>query len=418
MTDLPPGWTRTTIGEVCGVVSGATPKSTVPEYWGGDIPWLTPDDLSRNRSKTVYEGRRSLTAAGYDSCSTRMVPPGSLLFSSRAPIGYVAIAGGWLCTNQGFKTAVPSAEIDSSYLYWFLRFKTSEIEARASGTTFKEISAKGFAKTELFFPSLVEQRRIVTALEAHISRVEQGSNQLHQASMRVRSLRKSVLHHYCSFDTSNEKWSEVAIGDIGDVVTGSTPNSKDPNYWGGDFPFVTPGDIGYGDKVISASRTLTDAGADVSRCLDSGAILVVCIGATLGKVGWIDRPCVTNQQINAIRVDPDLYDSRFIAYALSAPRLNSRLRSEASNTTLPILNKKRFQRIKIHVPVLKEQRRRVIEIEEKIASLEALQGVVHASHARALRLQVSLYKEAFTGKLGLGKSENESVSTEWAEGAA
>ena len=100
MTALPPGWIETTIGHVCEVVSGSTPKTTVPEYWNGSIPWVTPDDLSRHREKQISGGARFITDAGYQSCSTRMVPTGSVLFTSRAPIGYVAIATQPVCTNH------------------------------------------------------------------------------------------------------------------------------------------------------------------------------------------------------------------------------------------------------------------------------------------------------------------------------
>ncbi|MGX9228047.1 restriction endonuclease subunit S [Streptomyces albus] len=137
---LPEGWVRTTLAEVGDIVSGATPKTSVQEYWDGDIPWLTPDDLSKNPAKTTTKGRRSLTRAGYESCSTRLLPRGSVLFTSRAPIGYVTIAEQEICTNQGFKSITPEAGISPEYLYWYLQYKTPDITRRASGTTFKEIS--------------------------------------------------------------------------------------------------------------------------------------------------------------------------------------------------------------------------------------------------------------------------------------
>lgn len=118
MTDaLPPGWRTAPLGDVCRVVSGSTPKTEVAEYWGGDIPWLTPDDLSKHRGKLITGGRRGLTQAGYASCSTRLTPVGSVLYSSRAPIGYVAIATREMCTNQGFKTAVPGPDLLPDFLY-------------------------------------------------------------------------------------------------------------------------------------------------------------------------------------------------------------------------------------------------------------------------------------------------------------
>ena len=132
MSDLPPGWAWSTLGAITPIVSGSTPKTGVVEYWGGDIAWITPDDLSQNRSKTIVRGARSITQAGYDSCSTTLMPPGSVLYSSRAPIGYAAIAAGPVCTNQGFKSFVPSEAITSDFLYWFLVAATPGIRKLGS----------------------------------------------------------------------------------------------------------------------------------------------------------------------------------------------------------------------------------------------------------------------------------------------
>src|SRR3954453_5230480 len=103
----PSGWQEAALGDVCKIVAGATPKTGVPDYWGGDIRWITPNDLSKDRSQTLAGGERNLSLAGYESCSARLFPQGSVIVSSRAPIGYVAIAAAEMCTNQGCKTAVP-----------------------------------------------------------------------------------------------------------------------------------------------------------------------------------------------------------------------------------------------------------------------------------------------------------------------
>ncbi len=181
----PTGWQEAMLGDVCRVVSGATPKTGVADYWGGDIRWITPNDLSKDRSQILREGARSLTRAGYDSCSARLVPSGSVVVSSRAPVGYVAIAGAELCTNQGCKTAIPPDFIDSKYLYWYLITAKPDLEARASGTTFKEISGKRFSETRLRWPDLHEQRRIVDLLEDHLSRLDAARSYLATADRRA-----------------------------------------------------------------------------------------------------------------------------------------------------------------------------------------------------------------------------------------
>lgn len=142
MKDLPPGWQTVPIGDVCTVVGGSTQKTSVNEYWGGGIPWITPNDLSGHNGKYVSRGARSITQSGYDSCSTTLLPAGTVLFSSRAPIGYVAITASPVCTNQGFKSFVPSDAVRRDYLYWYLRFAVPDIRSMRSGRTFSEISRR------------------------------------------------------------------------------------------------------------------------------------------------------------------------------------------------------------------------------------------------------------------------------------
>lgn len=109
---------RYAISEIGDIISGATPKTTVPDNFGGEIPWLTPADLSGYTGKYISHGARNLTRQGYDSCSTHLMPAGTVLLSSRAPIGYVAIAKNEICTNQGFKSIVPKTFVNSEFLYY------------------------------------------------------------------------------------------------------------------------------------------------------------------------------------------------------------------------------------------------------------------------------------------------------------
>ncbi len=133
-------WQYLSIRECCNVVSGSTPKRNKPEYWDGDIDWVTPKDLSNLNIPVLKEAPEKITKLGYKSCSTTLLPKGSILFSSRAPIGLIAIAGKKMCTNQGFKSLVPNALVDSAYLYWCIRNFTPQLAAQGSGTTFKELS--------------------------------------------------------------------------------------------------------------------------------------------------------------------------------------------------------------------------------------------------------------------------------------
>ena len=157
-------WVRlTTLGEIVG---GGTPKTNIPEYWDkGNIPWLTPADMKFVTGKYVDKGERCITEEGLKGSSAHMMPAGTIVYSSRAPIGYIAIASTELCTNQGFKSLVPVLTCIDDYVYYCLIAFTPEIQSRASGTTFKEISGTEFGKTLIPLPPLAEQQRIVKRIE-------------------------------------------------------------------------------------------------------------------------------------------------------------------------------------------------------------------------------------------------------------
>ncbi|MCI5167012.1 MAG: restriction endonuclease subunit S [Candidatus Electrothrix sp. GM3_4] len=161
------GWPTSTIGEVCKIVSGATPKTGNPIFWNGDIPWVTPKDLSRLGQKLLNDTPRKITEEGLRSCSAKMLPSQSILFSSRAPIGLVAINAIPVCTNQGFKSMVPrDGVILPDYLFWWLKIHRKKIEHLGRGATFKEVSKKIVENIKLPLPPLPEQKRIAKILDA------------------------------------------------------------------------------------------------------------------------------------------------------------------------------------------------------------------------------------------------------------
>ena len=134
-------WKTCTLSDLGTIVGGATPSTKdTANYDGGSIPWITPKDLSDFKGRFIKRGERNITEKGLNSCSTQLMPRHSVLFSSRAPIGYVAIADNELCTNQGFKSVVPNESTDYMFLYYLLKYNKDAIEHMGSGTTFKEVS--------------------------------------------------------------------------------------------------------------------------------------------------------------------------------------------------------------------------------------------------------------------------------------
>ena len=144
-----------TIADIGDVVGGATPSKKKPEYYCHDgIGWITPRDLSNTSDKFIAHGADDITQAGFDSCSVKLLPAGTVLFSSRAPIGYIAIAADDVTTNQGFKSVVPRTEIGTAFVYCFLIRNKGRIAEAGSGTTFPEVSGKTMASVELTLPDV------------------------------------------------------------------------------------------------------------------------------------------------------------------------------------------------------------------------------------------------------------------------
>ena len=162
-------WKWRKLGEICEIVSGATPKSGVEEYWNGNITWVTPTDLSRLDGIYIGSSQRMVTNQGYDSCSTNLVPKGSVVMSTRAPIGHLAIADTELCTNQGCKTFVPNPRVDSKFLYFALRANVGNIQMLGSGTTFTEVSKTKLANFDMPIPPISEQKRVVALLDERLA---------------------------------------------------------------------------------------------------------------------------------------------------------------------------------------------------------------------------------------------------------
>ena len=150
--EIPEGWNAKRIDEITIVYNGATPSTTEEDNYGGDIIWITPKDLSSQQQKFIYQGERNISQKGYDSCSTHILPINSILMSSRAPIGLLAITKTELCTNQGFKNFVPKEDYFSTYLFYYLLSHIRQIEQLGTGTTFKEVSREDISAFLILFP--------------------------------------------------------------------------------------------------------------------------------------------------------------------------------------------------------------------------------------------------------------------------
>jgi len=170
---LPPGWRWVRLGEVTKVYNGTTPTSEAA-YWNGGIVWVTPTDLGKLNGIHILSSARSVSPLAVASFNLSLVPPGTVVLSSRAPIGHLGIAGVELCTNQGCKSFVPSDGIDSVFLYFALKSSVADLQRLGSGATFAEVSKSQCENFEIPLPPLSEQRRIAAILKEQMAAVERA----------------------------------------------------------------------------------------------------------------------------------------------------------------------------------------------------------------------------------------------------
>lgn len=219
-------WKECTISEIGTVVGGATPSTKKTEnYENGTIAWITPKDLSTFKGRYISNGERNITEIGLKSCSTQLLPKDTVLFSSRAPIGYVAIAANEVCTNQGFKSVVPNENTDPLFLYYLLKYNKDKIEGIGSGTTFKEVSGNTMKSIKVSVPcKYKEQKKIASILARLDDKIELNTAINNNLEQQALALFKSYFIDYDNFGGQvPDTWKEGVLGDFVEIKRGGSP---------------------------------------------------------------------------------------------------------------------------------------------------------------------------------------------------
>lgn len=425
LNHLPESWVLTSLKEIGLIFSGGTPSTAVPEYWNGDVVWVTPADLSGYNQKTIHKGGKSISRLGLAKSSAKLLPPGTILFSSRAPIGYVAIAGRELCTNQGFKNLIPSPGIDNDFLYFFLKFSKKQATNLASGTTFKEISATNFAKILIPVPPSAEQKRIVAKIEELFSRLDAGVDSLKKAQAQLKTYRQAVLKwafegkltNPCLMDKElPERWQKLILENIAEKVQigpfGSQLHKED--YIENGIPLINPMHIHSGEIVPDYSFSILPEKRDSlpNYILQVGDIIMGRRGE-MGRCGLVQEKengwfCGTGSLY--IRPKKHQVSPKFLHFFLSSFEVKKYLEENAAGTTMANLNKKIIHNIPIHLPSLKEQTSIIAEIEKRLSVCDKLEESIAQSLKQAEALKQSILKKAFEGKLVPQNPDDEPAS--------
>lgn len=338
-------WKNYKLSEIGEIVGGATPSTKISEYYDGDIPWISPKDLSNFEGKYISCGSKNITELGFNSCSCKIVPKGSVLFSSRAPIGYIAIAKNSLCTNQGFKSVIPNRSIiDSEFLYYTLVFNKEYIKNQGSGTTFMEVSGKTMGNIEVSIPvNLSDQRKIAGILSALDSKIENNNKINANLEAQAQALFKSWFVDFTPFKDQPfvdselgpipQGWKVGKLGDIGEIVGGSTPSKSKPEYYTTHgIAWLTPKDLST-SKAKFTSRgeiDITDEGynSTSTKLMPRGSVLFSS-RAPIGYLTIAKNEICTNQGFKSLV--PNGAGTGFIYYTLR--HLTPQIENRATGST-------------------------------------------------------------------------------------
>jgi type I restriction enzyme S subunit len=285
-------WKNCTLADLGEIVGGATPSTKNESYYGGDIPWITPKDLSTFQGRFIRCGERNITSDGLNSCSARLMPPHSILFTSRAPIGYVAIAENKVCTNQGFKSIIPNADTDYLFLYYLLVYNRDRIENMGSGTTFKEVSGSVMKQIAVSIPTDIEEQQAIAKIIGSLDdEIENNTAINHHLELMAQAIFKNW---HINFERS-KSFTEVV-----QVLGGGTPKTTTAEYWDGSIPFFTPKDA-FGLYVLSTEKALTEKGLNNCNSLlyPMNTVFVTARG-TVGKLAMAGVPMAMNQSCYAL----------------------------------------------------------------------------------------------------------------------
>ncbi|MGV0420906.1 restriction endonuclease subunit S [Corynebacterium guaraldiae] len=390
-------WPMVRLGDVCEVVSGGTPKTSVEEYWGGEIPWVTPADLSKLKGLEISSGERAITQRGVDKSSAVLLPAGSVVLSSRAPIGYVAIAQVPMTTNQGCKSFIPSSEIDARYLAHYLLSQKDALQSLGTGATFKELSKTRAADIRIPLPPLDEQRRIAAVLD-EVGRL--SSIQIKKVE-GLEALKRVVVEEFLKARGDQE----VELGTISEIQSGITKGRKvSKKSTTSIVPYLSVSNVKDGFLQLHPVKEINATNDEISRYQLQRGDIVLTEGGDPDKLGrgtvWNNEipVCIHQNHIFRVRIlqDSTVMTPEVLAAILSSSRPKKHfLRSAKQTTGIASINKSQLSRTPI--PNLTRDDVRALSLQIELLKLEQERAETQRSSFEELRQ--SLSTRAFQGEL-------------------
>lgn len=408
---IPSNWCWGILGEITSVIGGGTPSSKINEYYdNGDIAWITPSDLSNYNNMYISKGKKMITKLGLMKSSAKLLPKGTVCLSSRAPIGYVVIAKNELSTNQGFKSFLPSKVFKSEYLYWYLKSIKHILEAKASGTTFLELSAKKAGEVEIPLPPINEQQRIVNRIESLFVKLDRAKELIENTLAQFEQNKMAILHKAFTGELTvkwrkknniNEKnfFNKVKLKNVIKLISGR------------DVSVSLCNDKSIGIPYILGASNIKDNKFFIERWIENPVVvsekndILLSVKGTIGKL-YLQKEEKINisRQIMALRVLNDL-NTHYLYYFLL--RECERLKFEG-NGLIPGISRKDILDLNILLPTLEEQQEIVNILDKLLAKYNKIKNLEQQLEKIEL-LKKAILAKAFRGELGTNNPDEESA---------
>lgn len=340
-------WIECTLDKLGEIVGGATPSTKCEDYYGGSIPWITPKDLSSFKGRYITSGERNITEKGLASCSAQMMPKDAVLFTSRAPIGYVAIASQSVCTNQGFKSIVVNEKADPLFVYYLLKYNKDAIEAMGSGTTFKEVSGKTMRAVKVRIPLDVSyQKRIAAVLDSLDTKIENNERINDNLYAQAKAI---FAQRFIGIETIPDGWKKGNLLDIANYLNGLAMQKFRPRDDEVGLPVLKIKELRQGSCDVSSE--LCSPSIKPEYIVHDGDVIFSWSGSLLVDI-WCGGTCGLNQHL--FKVTSETYDQWFY-YLWTAHHLERFIAIAADKaTTMGHIKRGELEKAEVLIPSEKD----------------------------------------------------------------
>ena len=345
------------LGDICTVVSGSTPKSVISDYWDGDVVWITPAELTED-SYIINDSVRHITQKAVQETSLKPFPAGTVILSSRAPIGKTAIAGREMYCNQGFKNLICSSRVNNKYLYFFLSCKTEYLNSLGRGATFKEISKTIVENIEIPLPGIPEQKRIATEFE-HIQGLEQGFQK--QVSFFDQLVKSQFVEMFGDPKLNPNDYPVCPLSEYIDFLTSGSREWAQYCTDNGTEWFITIKNVK--DCRISVNNMQSvnaPNNAEARRTKVQEGDLLISITADLGRTGVVTKEIAEhgayiNQHLTCIRLNQTMLHPLYVAHFMESPAGKEQFETKNQSSVKAGLNFDSINSLRIMVPPINKQ---------------------------------------------------------------